>query len=234
MMMTCNIDCLDFILRSLSGDVTLQLLKAEDDRHSIPLDKLCDGQFLKVEDGTWSIFPGRYNSSTKVLLQKKELSKSIIMMVMGLIKDVGKNGWFFLAESLFNKTVAQMRNTALSYPASFFLWELFGGVSARFIFNYCLHILRTVVECVSPHQQLKLLGETNDLDKRLRQHAKSCRVECEEKIDQLQKYRTDAKISIATAPNPTPNINEQGKIYLQVSFDWYRKSSCVSRSSLNH
>ena len=235
MMMRCNKDCLDFILRSLSADVALQLLTAEDATHSTTLDRLCDGLQEDVlsrptYNSSFDDFlhgPSRYNSSTKEFLQTKELSKSIIIMVMELIKGVGDNGRFFLAESLFDKTVAELRKTDYRATSDFF-------AESADQFNYCLHILRTVVECVSPHQQLKLLGETNGLDKRLRQHAKSCRVECEEKIGRLQKYRTAAKISIATATNPTPNINEQGKISLQVSFDWYGKSSCVSRSSLNH
>ena len=115
MMIRCNKDCLDFILCSLSADKTLQLLKAEDDTHSIPLDRLCDGLkedgLRRYKSSTNEFLHGhrRYNSSTNEFLQKKELSKSIIIMVMELIKGVGDNSRFFLAESIFNKTVAKLR-----------------------------------------------------------------------------------------------------------------------------
>ena len=212
MMIRCNKDCLDFILCSLSADKTLQLLKAEDDTHSIPLDRLCDGLkedgLRRYKSSTNEFLHGhrRYNSSTNEFLQKKELSKSIIIMVMELIKGVGDNSRFFLAESIFNKTVAKLRNIYMRN-------RLINNVT-YYQFNYYLHILRTVVECVSPHQKLKLLGETNGLDTRLRQYAKASRVECEENIDRLQEYRTEAKICLAAAPI----INEQGKIWFQVPF----------------
>ena len=182
MMMHCNKDCLDFILGSLSADETLQLLKAEDDTNSYPLDKLGDRHS---------------DNSINNLSQKKKLSKSIVIMVMELIKGVSEDDWFFLVESVFIKTLAKLRNT-----------------NSTNRFDYHLHILRTVVECVSPHQQLQLLGETNGLDTRLRQYAKASRVECEENIDRLQEYRTEAKICLAAAPI----INEQGKIWFQVPF----------------
>lgn len=140
-----------------------------------------------------------------------------------MLGDIGR---FFLAESLFDKTVAELRKTDYRATLDFF-------AESADQFNYCLHILRTVVQCVPPHQQLKLLGETNDLDKHLRQQVKSCREICEEDVERLQEYRTDANIFIATAPD----INELGKNWFQVSFKWSGlngKSSCVSRSSLNH
>ena len=152
MMMQCNKDCLDFILRSLSADVALQLLKAEDDTHSIPLEKLCDGL-------------GRHNSSTNESLHKKELSKSIIILVMELIKGVSDDDWIFLAESLFTKTIAELGNTDWAFLQGLSTFRAFFVASVHF--NYCLHILKTVGECVSPQQQLKLLGETNGLDMQL-------------------------------------------------------------------
>ena len=148
MMMQCNIDCLDFILRSLSADVTLQLLKAEDETHSKPLDKL--GHEYS-------------DMSTHEFLRKKEISLSIIILVMELVNSFEEENWFFLVESLFAKNVDELHNThKIPNPAN------------RFIYH--LHLLTTVTERVTYEKQLKLLGETNDLDSQLRQQAKSCRV----------------------------------------------------------